>query len=188
MSIAISVITTANRKRDFTQQDENLSLEIFRNLGSCGQLFSSRVLIFGSSNETEIFNPSSITRIEVVTGQDITEYIPKLLMAGRLTFTALSADVMDNSPEPTINDNQVAGRVDFFFEGGDMLSVWMEGAAGSDQTERYMMLNKVFEQSVIVYKLPQGGIGLMNPAVMTRAVIKAGAPSLPQGAWRVEQA
>jgi len=49
-----------------------------------------------------------------------------------------------------------------------------------------MNLTRLFEQPILLYKLPQGGIGLMNPGVMTRAVIKSGALSLPSGAWRVE--
>ena len=40
-------------------------------------MFSSRVLIFGSATETEIFSPSSITRIEIVTTRDLTEFLPK---------------------------------------------------------------------------------------------------------------
>ena len=49
-----------------------------------------------------------------------------------------------------------------------------------------MNLTTLSEQPVILYKLPQGGIGLMNPGVMTRAVFKSGELELPSGAWRVE--
>jgi hypothetical protein len=186
MSIAINVVTTANHTRCFAQQDGERTNEIFRNLGGCGKLFSSRVLIFGSATETEIFSPSSITRIEIVTTRDLTEFLPKQLTMGKMVITSLPADALDKTRQSHIDDENVAGRIDFFFEGGDTLPAWIEGIRPSDTNERLMNLTKLFEQPVLLYKLPQGGIGLMNPGVMTRAVIKSGALSLPAGAWRVE--
>jgi hypothetical protein len=186
MSIAINVITTANHTRCFTQQDDERINETFRNLGNCGKLFSSRVLIFGSATETEIFSPSSITRIEIVTARDLTEFLPKQLTMGKMTITSLLPDALNKTRQSRIDDNNVAGRIDFFFEGGDTLPTWIEGIRPSDSSERLMNLTRLFEQPIIIYKLAQGGIGLMNPSVMTRAVIKSGALSLPSGAWRVE--
>jgi hypothetical protein len=186
MSIAINVITTANRTRCFTQQNEGHIHEIFKNLGGCVQLFSSRVLIFGSETETEIFSPSSITRIEIVTERDLTEFLPKQLAMEKVKMTALSSAALANAPESRADEAQVAGRANFFFEGGDMLMVWLEGARPSAEMERLMNLTRLFEQPVIIYKLPQGGIGLMNPSVMTRVLFKAGGVTLPGNAWRVE--
>jgi len=34
-----------------------------------------------------------------------------------------------------------------------------------------MNITSIFERPVVTYSLPQGGIGLMNPAVMTRSII-----------------
>ena len=186
MSIAVNVTTTANHTRCYTQQDDIHIHEIFSNLGRCGQLFSSRVLILGSSSETEIFSPSSITRIEIVTKQDLAEFLPRHLTMGKTTITALPADSLDNTPESHVDGDHIAGRVDFFFEGGDTLPAWMEGIRPGDATQRLMNLTTLFEQPVLLYKLPQGGIGLMNPSVMTRAVFKGGGLALPSGAWRVE--
>ena len=186
MSIAINVVTTANHTRSFTQQDGDRINEIFRNLGNCGKLFSSRVLIFGSATETEIFSPSSITRIEILTTRDLTEFLPKQSMTGKMTISSLPADTLDKARQSRIDDESVAGRIDFFFQGGDTLPTWIEGIRPSDSSERLINLTRLFEQQIIIYKLPQGGIGLMNPSVMTRAVIKSGALSLPSGAWRVE--
>jgi hypothetical protein len=186
MSIAINVITTANHTRHFTQQDGDRTDEILKNLGNCAKLFSSRVLIFGSATETEIFSPSSITRIEIVTTRDLTEFLPKQLTTGKMTITSLPPDTLNKTRQSHINDESVAGRIDFFFEGGDTLPTWIEGIRPIDSTERMMNLTRLFEQSVLLYKLPQGGIGIMNPSVMTRVVIKSGALSLPNGAWRVE--
>lgn len=186
MSIAINVITTANRTRCFTQQDDDRIHEILSSLRHCGQLFSSRVLIFGSANETEIFSPSSITRIEILTTRDLAEFLPMQLTTAKMTMTALSADASDKTPESQVDDNHAAGRADFFFEGGDTLPVWLEGLRPSDSTERLMNLTRLFEHSVLAYKLPQGGIGLMNPNVMTRVVFKSGGLDLPSNAWRVE--
>ena len=105
---------------------------------------------------------------------------------GKTTITALPADSLDNTPESQVDDEQVAGRFDFFFEGGDTLATWMEGTRPGDASQRLMNLTTLFEQPVILYKLPQGGIGLMNPNVMTRAVFKAGGIELPSGSWHVE--
>jgi hypothetical protein len=186
MSIAINVITTANNTRHFTQHDKDHIDQIFRDLGNCGKLFSSRVLIFGSATETEIFSPSSITRIEIVTTQDLTEFLPKQLTTGKMVITSLPPDALDKNRQSHIDDDNVAGRIDFFFEGGDTLPSWIEGIRPGDPNERLMNLTRLFEQPILLYKLPQGGIGLMNPGVMTRAVIKSGGLTLPSGAWRVE--
>ncbi|MGA9665695.1 MAG: hypothetical protein WBQ69_04500 [Gallionella sp.] len=186
MSIAINVITTANRARHFTQHDKDRISEIFRDLGNCVKLFSSRVLILGSAAETEIFSPSSITRIEIVTTQDLTEFLPRHLTTGNMIITALPHDTLDKNRQSHIDDDHVAGRIDFYFEGGDTLPAWIEGIRPSDTAERLMNLTRLFEQPVLLYKLPQGGIGLVNPGVMTRAVIKSGTLTLPSGSWRVE--
>jgi hypothetical protein len=188
MSIAINVVTTANHTRHFTQQDGDRISEILKNLANCTKLFSSRVLIFGSATETEIFSPASITRIEIVTKRDLTEFLPRQLTTGKMAITAMPDDAMDKTRQSHINDESVAGRIDFFFEGGDTLPTWIEGIRPGDTTERMMNLTRLFEQPILLYKLPQGGIGLMNPGVMTRTVIKSGALSLPSGAWRVEPA
>lgn len=186
MSIAINVITTANRTRCFTQQNEDRIHEIFSSLGGCGQLFSSRVLIFGSETETEIFSPSSITRIEIVTERDLTGFLPRQLAMEKIKMTALSPAALANAPESRADEAQVSGRADFFFEGGDTIMVWLEGNRPDSEMERMMNLTRLFEQSVIIYSLPQGGIGLMNPSVMTRVLFKAGGITLPSNAWRVE--
>lgn len=186
MSIAINVITTANHTRHFTQHDTDRVDEIFRDLGNCVKLFSSRVLILGSATETEIFSPSAITRIEIVTAQELTEFLPRHLTLGQMIITSLPHNTLDKNRQSHIDDDHVAGRIDFFFEGGDTLPAWIEGIRPSDTAERLMNLTRLFEQPILLYKLPQGGIGMMNPSVMTRAVIKSGALSLPSGAWRVE--
>jgi hypothetical protein len=186
MSIAISVTTTANRTRSFAQKNDDRINEIFGNLGNCGKLFSSRVLIFGSATETEIFRPSSITRIEIVTTRDLTEFLPKQLTMGKMVIASLPPEALNQNRPSQIDDDHVAGRIDFFFEGGDTLPTWIEGIRPSDSVERLMNLTRLFEQPIIIYKLPQGGIGLMNPGVMTRAVIMSGALTLPSGAWQVE--
>lgn len=188
MSIAINVITTANRARHYTQHDKDRINEIFKDLGNCVKLFSSRVLILGSATETEIFSPSSITRIEIVTTQDLTEFLPRQLTTGKLVITSLPPDTLDKNKQSQIDDDHAAGRIDFFFEGGDALPAWIEGIRPSDTAERLMNLTRLFEQPILLYKLPQGGIGMMNPSVMTRAVIKSGALTLPSGSWRVEPA
>lgn len=186
MSITINVITTANRSRCFTQHDDARVQEIFRSLGNCGQLFSSRVLILGSDHETEVFSPSSITRIEIETRQDISGFLPKTLTMSEMVLSALPADALDQVPTSHVDETHVAGRIDFFFEGGDTLPVWLEGVRPAHQNDRMTNLTKLFEKPVILYNLPQGGIGLMNPGAMTRALIKSGMLELPAGAWRVD--
>ena len=188
MSIAINVVTTSNHTRRFNQNDDGHINEIFNNLKNCVKLFSSRVLIFGSATETEIFSPSCITRIEIETARDLSEFIPKQLMPGKMTISSLPADTLEKDRQSHIDDEKVAGRIDFFFEGGDTLAAWIEGMRPGVSSERMMNLTGLFEQPILLYKLPQGGIGLMNPSVMTRAVIKSGALSLPSGAWRVDAA
>ena len=51
-----------------------------------------------------------------------------------------------------------------------------------------MSLTSIFEHPVLVYRLPQGGIGLMNPQAMTRSLVTPGVPDLPRDAWVAEPA
>jgi hypothetical protein len=46
-----------------------------------------------------------------------------------------------------------------------------------------MNLTGLFERPIIFYKLPQGGVGMMNPHAMTRSVVFPGIPDLPNDAW-----
>jgi hypothetical protein len=65
MSITITIVTTANRSRRFTQSDPARVSEILDSLKRCTQLFSNRSLIVVSDDSTEIFCPAAITRIEL---------------------------------------------------------------------------------------------------------------------------
>ena len=49
-----------------------------------------------------------------------------------------------------------------------------------------MNLTGHLERQTIIYHLPQGGVGLMNPHAMTRFVISPGVPDLPRDAWVAE--
>ena len=77
MSIAVNIVTTSNIARRFTQTDDASIKEILENLRRSGQLFSNRNLIIGSANETGIFAPSSIARIEIETQLDLGAYLPQ---------------------------------------------------------------------------------------------------------------
>ncbi|MBK9442524.1 MAG: hypothetical protein IPN53_14975 [Comamonadaceae bacterium] len=181
MSVNVTIITTANRVRKFVQQDLQAIEQLLTTLQRSAQLFANRTLIIGSEHATEIFSPSSITRIEIETDQDLAAFLPS---TGDSTLTRLDADTV--APPSETNETHMAGRIDFFFEGGDALAAWYSAPRPTMVNERLMRLTRLFEQPVIIYTLPAGGIGLMNPGCMTRAQIGNGAETLPAGAWRLE--
>lgn len=183
MSITVTIITTANRTRRFTQTDETCIQSLLDSLGRVGQLFANRTLIIGSGQETEIFSPSSITRIEIETARDLSTHLPQ---HGETQLTLIPEG--SATPAPEVSETVFSGQVDFFFEGGDRVSIWMSGPRPSGTNERLMRLTRLFEQPVLMYNLPAGGIGLMNPNAMTRALIAATTEQLPFGSWQLNPA
>ena len=77
-------------------------------------------------------------------------------------------------------------RIDFYFQGGHVLHTRVEGERKAALAERLMNLTSIFEHPVLAYRLPQGGIGLMNPQAMTRSLVTPGVPDLPRDAWVAE--
>ena len=183
MSITITIVTTANRTRRFKQSDPVRINEILESLRRCAQLFSSRSLVVVSDNSTEIFCPSAITRIEIETAIDLTPYLPP----GRNTNIRAMA-LGDPLPPTVINERDISVSADFYFAGGDTLSAWIENERPSDALERTMRVTRLFEQPVIFYQPTSTGIGLMNPAVMTRCLLGAALPDAPTGSWHLTDA
>ena len=183
MSITITIVTTANRTRRFTQSDPARVSEILESLQRSAQLFANRSLIVVADESTEIFCPAAITRIEIETDIDLTPYLPP----GR--NTDIRTLDLGKTPPPIVLDNQtISIPADFFFEGGDSLNTWFEGARPADALERTMRITRLFEQPVIFYQPIMPGIGLMNPAVMTRCTLGAALTEAPSGAWQVKNA
>ena len=180
MPFNVTIVTTANRIRRYTQTDRLCIQEVLDALHRSGQLFASRTLIIGSDRETEIFTPSAITRVEFAVDQNLDAYLPP---GGRFQMRKIAEG---ETPETQISDTDFSGRVDFFFAGGDTVALLVSGPRTNDASGRLMNLTRLFEQAVLHYELPGGGIGLVNPANLTRIQISAGVEKLPAGSWQLE--
>jgi len=183
MSIAITIVTTANRTRRFTQTDEACIQGVLDSLKRSGQLFSNRTLIIGSGEHTEIFSPSSITRIEIETERDLSGYLPA---QGETQLSLIPAG--STTPPVEVSETAIATQLDFYFEGGDTVAIWISGPRPSSANDRLMQLTRLFDQPILMYRLEGGGVGFMNPATMTRALIASAVEVLPTGAWRLDPA
>jgi hypothetical protein len=180
MSITVTIVTTANRTRCFTQTDAQCEQDILGSLRRASQLFSNRTLIISSAQETEIFAPSAITRIEIGTQQDLGAYLPQ---QADTTLTLIPEGAP--TPPTEISETHFSGRIDFFFTGGDTVAIWFSGPRPKEINARLMNLTRLFEQPVLMYKLPTGGMGFMNPAAMTRALVASATEQLPATAWHL---
>ncbi len=180
MSIIVSVITTANHTRRFTLNSADSINHLLDILGRSALIFSGKPLIIGSATQTELFSVASVACIELETARDLEAYMP-----GDQTM-ALCALASGEALLPFIGGLEGAhykARIDFYFQGGHVLHTLAEGERKAALAERLMNLTGVFDRPVIAYRLPQGGIGLMNPQAMIRAVITPGVPDLPKDAW-----
>lgn len=181
MLATITIVTTANRHRVFAQNDRPAFEDLCAGLQRYQQIFQRKTLILASSGETEVFLPASLTRIEIQTGEDLGQYLP-----GTPDSVVKAIDpglpVIGQSAAPGF----FSGRVDFFFQGGDSLATWVEGPLASNLVDRIANYNNMFNQGVVTYLPQAGGIGFMNPAMMTRVVVHAGAHLVPNDAWRAE--
>ena len=185
MSIKVSVITTANRTSCFTLDNADSIGHLLESLKRSAHMFSGKPLIIGSVAQTEIFASTSIACIELETDGDLDSYLPG---GQNLLITALSADQAIAPFVEGLAGESLKARIDFYFQGGHVLHTRVEGERKAALAERLMSLTSIFEHPVLVYRLPQGGIGLMNPQAMTRSLVTPGVPDLPRDAWVAEPA
>ena len=179
MSILVSVITTANRTRRFAMNSPESIAHLLDNLKRSAQMFTGKPLIVGSAEQTEIFSASSIACLELETSIDLSGQLPGVQDP---TITALTPEEAARPFVGGIDGDAYTARIDFYFDGGHLLNTRAEGTRKAALAERLMNLTSLFERPVIIYHLPQGGIGLMNPHAMTRSVVTPGAPDLPRDA------
>jgi hypothetical protein len=183
MSLAITVVTTANRHRRFFQTDPERCAEMLDTLRRAGNLFSGAPLVIATDSGTEIYSPRTITRVEFETADDLTTYHPA---SWELRFCALSPE--EFAIFGAADGQRIATPVEFFFEGGDTFSAWFEAARDATQAERAMRIAHLFNEPVIPYRLATAGIGLVNPAAMTRLSMGAAIAGLPKGTWYAHEA
>lgn len=180
MSITVSVITTANRTCRFALEAPDHISHLLNSLKRSASIFSGSPLIIGSPEQTSIFSSASIACIEIETSRDLADFLPGQPTP---TFTALTLEEARNPFEWAVEEEYFKARIDFYFHGGHVLNTHVEGPRKTALAERLMNLTSIFERPVILYKLPQGGVGIMNPHAMTRAEITPGVPDLPRDAW-----
>lgn len=183
MSLSLTVTTTANRTRRFFQTDPVRVEEILAGLRRAAQLFTARTLVIVGEDNTEVFSPRAITRIEIETALDLKPYLPP---AWELKLRALSP--LEITADGTIDAATIQSRVDCFFDGGDTLAAWLDSARPDSPIDRGLRLNALFEQAVIPYLPSTAGIGLINPATLTRIQLGAALSDPPAGAWHLSAA
>ena len=183
MAINISIITTANRARSFKQESPESINQLLEGLKRSANIFSGKPLIIGSGTQTTIFAAASIACIELETDLDIDSYLPGKHDA---TITALNTEEAIAPFQGGIDGNNFSARIDFHFLGGHVINAVIKGERKTALADRLMNLTGLFERPIIFYKLPQGGVGMMNPHAMTRSVVSPGIPDLPTDAWIAE--
>lgn len=175
MPLSIKIVTTANNTRQLHQSDRSLAKATIDRLIGSGAVFAAPSLIVSSGLQTEVFSPKRIAIIELDSESGVSESTP----VSDLQITALDLEqgpfAYDLEPE-----TGQRFKVDFYFVGGFLLNaeVVLSGtdASKADRTRR---VAQIFEQQVIIYQTAKGGIGLLNPLAMTRAVITPRSEILP---------
>jgi hypothetical protein len=183
MTVKIKVVTAANRTSSFLEHDPDKGGRILEDIKRGSHLFSGAPLIISSSTHTEIFAAAAIVCIEFETSQNLDAYLPA---NQNFVLTAMTPAEAAAPFQGEMEGDRFSARIDFFFTGGHTIATRVEGQRKPSLAERLMNITSIFERPVVTYSLPQGGIGLMNPAVMTRSIITPAAPDLPSNAWIVE--
>jgi hypothetical protein len=183
MSLAITVVTTANRTRRFYQTDPAKVSVILGSLKRCGQLFTNASLVIVSDDATEVFNPKEITRIEIETPVDLSPWLPSAW--DEAGISAVTPQAMSGAG--SLDDNWLSSRMDFYFKGGDKLCAWIERQHEGGIAERTTRLTNLFEKACIPYRPVSPGIGFLNPAAMTRFCLGVAAACPPSGAWHLSE-
>ena len=184
MSLAITIVTTANRTRRFFQTDPARVREVLESLKRCGQLFSGHSLVIVADDTTEVFQPKAITRIEVETQIDLGPWLPPAW--DEAGIWALDPD--DQTAACSLDNEGLSSCMDFYFEGGDKLHAWIERRHEAGLVERTSRLTHLFEKPCIPYRPLTPGVGFLNPAAMTRFTLGVAAANPPAGTWRLSEA
>lgn len=179
MTTIIKVVTTANRTRFFHHSGQNNG-GIHRLLGPQA-VFNGPALVFASSLKTEIYSPKQIAYIEIegldmsgVADPDFNTHI-----------TGMPAGVI--TAEYDLYEGPERFHVVFYFAGGAELhaKVEIDNSDVSD-ADRLRRISQLFELPVVRFVTAGGGIGLINPAVMTRVMITPSGDILPSDAITVD--
>ena len=179
MPLTVIVMTTDRRIQKFQCTNEDGRKTIEDSLAQCARLFSNKSLIIAADDTTHVFKPQAVTRIEIES--DTLLSVPSMNQ-GKPSIRSIDPNAP--TPEPFLNQQSFAGKVDLYFENGDVLSVWIEGDRPTERAERLMNLTRIFDQPCVPYSLHQGGVGLINPATLIR--IQLNAPlDLPSGSWNL---
>ncbi|EXI89101.1 MAG: hypothetical protein AW11_01818 [Candidatus Accumulibacter regalis] len=185
MAIGITVITTANRARRFLQTGEAATEHTIDSLRRSSQMFTGKPLIIGSATQTEVFARASIVCVEFEAAKDLSPYVASPL---NLELTVMTPEQLAAPVIGVFEGEHFKVRIDFFFSGGHVLHTLAEGVRKAALAERLMNLTSFLDRPVMNYRLAHGGVGLMNPATITRFLIAPGAGDLPRDAWLAESA
>lgn len=183
MSLLVTVVSTANRKRSYRPSELRPEYGILGNLSHAAQIFSKPTLVIVGADSTIIYNPATITRIEFETNIDLHACVP----AKWLEPPALFALPADEAEANAMVEEQRLKRFDFYFVGGDKLSTWLDTSDAGNGISGGGRIAGIFEQPVIPYRLSQGGIGIINPANLTRTRANAPLHNPPVGAWHASE-
>lgn len=181
MQVLITLHTTDNQYKTFAQNDATAFADIGNSLMRYQQLFSKKSLLIVAHGSTTVFNPALIARIEMVGSDDIKQYLTSQI---ETVITALSPE--QTLPREILERDYFSGQVDFFFIGGKQLCTWIEEPRTGHQIDRIASFNHIFDHGAIPYATSSGGIGFMNPAVITRVQIHASTKHRPTDSWMAE--
>ena len=182
MPLSIKIVTTANKTRFFHQSDEQQMAKSVALLAGATNIFASSSLLLSSTLQAEVFSPRRIALIELE-GECGAVNKP-----GQHDVRITANDPDDGAPAFDLDDDAgLRFRVDFFFVGGYVLSTRVEvdnaEATFADRTRR---VTQLFDVPLIWYTSAGGGVGLMNPSNMTRAVITPASGIMPADALQVD--
>ena len=182
MPLSIKIVTTANRTRFFHQSDEQQMAKSVVLLAGATNIFASSSLLLSSTLQAEVFSPRRIALIEL--DGDVTPANRQ----GQLDVLITATDPDDRTPAFDLDDEAgLRFRVDFYFVGGYVLSTRVEvDNAEATFADRTWRVTQLFDVPLIWYTSAGGGVGLMNPSNMTRAVITPAGGIMPADALLVD--
>jgi hypothetical protein len=179
MTISIKVVSTANRTRFFHYSGKKNG-GINRLIGPQA-VFSGPALVFASSLQTEIYSPKQIAYIEIEGS------VASGAVAKEFDTYITGMPAGDVTSEYDLYEGPERFQVVFYFAGGAELhaKVKIDNTNVSD-ADRLRRISQLFELPVVRFVTASGGMGLINPAVMTRVMITPTGDILPSDAITVD--
>lgn len=185
MSLVIEIHQRFGHISRFSQNDPELIARALQLLRP-SHVFSQPRLLLSNGLSFSLFNTANISRIEIPRRRPDDgagrELLPRLFKINDESEFLQRAAELKTLINTQLSWDEPGALLRWYallqLSGGERVFAEVESRAGLP-SERYIHLNRIFEQAVLVLERDDGGVCLVNPGLIERITAFPGLPDLP---------